>query len=87
MTFGAIRQGFDFKRILEERLMVTTSSHATKRSRRALAALAILSYGTSFSACETRFKEAFVDGSTNLLFSLLSPENFLPDDEAGNVTP
>ncbi len=45
-----------------------------KRSRRvALALAAALSGGSVFGACEARFKDAFVDGTTSLVQSGLLP--------------
>ncbi len=45
-----------------------------KRSRRvALALAAALSGGSVFGACEARFKDAFVDGTTTFIESGLLP--------------
>lgn len=52
-------------------------SCSLSRGRRMARILAMaLAGGTMFSSCETRVRDAVVGGSKNLLFSLLSPDNF-----------
>ncbi len=57
------------------------------RSKLAMVLAAALTSGTLFLSCQTRFKDAVVDGATSYLFSILDPETIVglivePDDAA-----
>lgn len=57
-------------------------SHPHRRRRTVLAALAVLSYGSLFSACETRLRTVVVDNTRAFLLTDVLPNilgNFLPD--------